>query len=137
MISVLSTTSKYILQPSLLEMHRTSLDWLSASALWKRELAFFQKLLDTHAPRFVEEADKKKIDHFQNLIIYYNGEVVDGLRKKLRDHESQLASSLQKENESDTRYYNDHKKIMDEASSFEKSFTDLKHELFSFVEEVL
>jgi hypothetical protein len=137
MISVLSTTSKYILQPSLLDMHRQSLEWLSASALWKRELAFFQKLLDTHAPRFTSEDDKKKIDHFQNLIIYYSGEVVDVIRRKIRDHESQLANTLQKENESDTRYYNDHKSLMDEAATFEKSFNDLKHELFSLVEEVL
>lgn len=137
MISVLATTSKYALQPSLLDMHRHSLDWLSSSALWKRELSFFQKLLDKHAPRFASEEDKKRIDHFQNLIIYYNGEVVDGIRKKLRDHESQLAGSLQRENESDTRYYSEHKSLMEEASSFEKAFTELKHELFSFVEEVL
>lgn len=137
MISVLSTTSKYILQPSLLDMHRQSLAWLSASALWKRELAFFQKLLDTYAPRFTSEDDKKKISHFQSLVIYYNGEVVDGLRKKLRDLESQLAHSLQKENESDTRYYAEHKGIMEEADAFEKSFSDLKHDLFSFVEAVL
>lgn len=137
MISVLSTTSKYILQPSLLDMHRQSLDWLSASALWKRELAFFQKLLDNHAPRFTTEDDKKKIDHFQNLILYYNGEVVDDIRKKLRDHESQLAHSLQKENESDTRYYNDHKGVIEAAAGFEKSFVELKHDLFTFVEQVL
>ncbi len=137
MISVLSTTSKYILQPSLLDMHRQSLAWLSASALWKRELAFFQKLLDTHSPRFSAEEDKQKISHFQNLIIYYNGEVVDGLRKKLRDHESQLAHSLQKENEADTRYYNDHRGLMEEAASLEHSFSDLKHELFTFIEKAI
>ena len=137
MISVLSTTSKYILQPSLLDMHRQSLEWLSASALWKRELAFFQKLLDTHAPRFTTEEDKKKIDHFQNLIIYYNGEVVDSIRKKLRNHEGTLANSLQKENEADTRYYSEHKDLMDEAATFDKTFTELKHGLFTFVEEVL
>ncbi len=137
MISVLSTTSKYILQPSLLDMHRQSLEWLSASALWKRELAFFQKLLDTYAPRLTSEEEKQKISHFQNLIIYYQGEVVDGLRKKLRDHESQLANSLQKENEADTRYYSDHKGIMEEAASLAHTFNDLKHELFAFVEAVM
>jgi hypothetical protein len=49
MISVLGTTNKYILQPSLMEMHHQSLEWLSYSVLWKRELHFFQKLLDLYA----------------------------------------------------------------------------------------
>ena len=53
MISVLGSTGKYILQPSLLDMHRQTLEWLSATALWKRELSFFQNLLDKHAPTIV------------------------------------------------------------------------------------
>lgn len=137
MISVISTTGKYILQPSLLEMHQHSLEWLSSSALWKRELSFFQKLLDNYAPRYTEEDDKKKIDHFQNLIIYYNGEVVDLLRKKLRDHENDLATMLQKENETDTQYFDEHKQLMENASSFEKTFNNLKHDFFSFIERSL
>lgn len=136
MISVLSTTNKYILQPSVIQMHHTSLSWLSTSAFWKRELSFFQKLLEAAAFRVVSEAHKQRVDHFQSLITYYNGEVVDLIRKKLREHESHLAHSLQKENEADTRYYEEHKALMDEAESFEKSFRELKHELFSFVEEI-
>jgi hypothetical protein len=31
MISVLSTTGKYLLQPSLMEMHHSSLEWLSTT----------------------------------------------------------------------------------------------------------
>jgi hypothetical protein len=95
MISVLGTTNKYILQPSLMEMHHQSLEWLSYSVLWKRELHFFQKLLDLYANRFTELEDKKKIDHFQHIITYYQGEVVDGLRKKLKNNEHRLAEMLQ------------------------------------------
>ncbi len=136
MISTLSSTTKYILQPSLLNMHQESLDWLSASVLWKRELTFFQKLLDQYGSSYSEEEDKKRVDHFQNLIIYYSGEVVDAIRRKLRDHESHLASMLQKENESDTQYFKEHKDVMDEAAAFQKSFNNLKHEFFSFIEKI-
>jgi len=137
MISVLSTTSKYILQPSLLEMHNASLACLSASALWKRELSFFQKLLDATSPRLVAESDKKLIDHFQSLVTYYDGEVVDNIRKKVRDHESHLAQTLQKEKESDTQYFQEHKSLMNEVEAFEKAFRELKHDLFAFVERIL
>ena len=99
MISVLGTTNKYILQPSLMEMHHQSLEWLSYSVLWKRELSFFQKLLDLYSGRFTSVDDKKKIDHFQHIITYYKGEVVDGLRKKLKTNEHKLAAMLQELNE--------------------------------------
>src|SRR5688572_33341847 len=99
MVSVTSGTNEYILQPSLLEKHRRTLNWLSSTVLWQREFHFFQKILDQNAPKFTRVEDKKKIDHFQNLIIYYNGELIAGLRKKLRDHEHRLADMLQTKDE--------------------------------------
>nr|MCU0383115.1 hypothetical protein [Cyclobacteriaceae bacterium] len=61
MISILSTTNKYILQSSLIDMHKQSLDWQSAAELWKCEIKFFQKLLDTRSSSFQIEEDKKRI----------------------------------------------------------------------------
>ena len=134
MISVLGSTGKYILQPSLLDMHRHTLEWISATALWKRELSFFQKLLDKHAPTNSTVEFKKHVDHFQNLIIYYNGELVDALRKKLRDHESRLAHMLQELKESDTEYYKEHGGIMNELDSFQNAFHAFKHSFYEFME---
>jgi hypothetical protein len=137
MISVLGSTGKYILQPGLLDMHRHTLEWLSATALWKRELSFFQKLLDQHTPKSAAVEFKKQVDHFQNLILYYNGELVDELRKKLRDHESRLAHMLQELKESDTEYFNEHKSIMDALDSFQTAFHTFKHSFFEFIEHGL
>lgn len=137
MISVMSTTSNYILQPSLVEMHKKSLEWLSATVLWKRELKFFQQLLDNQAPKFSSVDDKKKIDHFQNLLIYYSGELVDELSSKLRKHESNLARMLQEKNESDTVYFREHQSLMIELQSFSESFQSYRHEFFDFIEKVL
>ena len=137
MISVLSTTNKYILQPSLLDMHHQSVEWLSATVFWKKEVAFFQKLLSNKASYFTALEDKQKIDHFQSLILYYNAEVIDQLARKLRKHESHLAEMLQSLNESDTQYFQEHKSLMDELSSFGKSFITLKHELYEFLERAI
>jgi hypothetical protein len=126
-----------MLQPSLLDMHRNSIDWLSATMLWKREVTFFQKLLDKYSLLFNTEEDKKKVSHFQSLITYYNGELIDQLRTKLRDHENLLARTLQEYNESDTRYYQQHKGLMNELESFANSFNTLKHDLFEFIEKAL
>lgn len=137
MISVLSTTNKYILQPSLLDMHKQSVTWLSATVFWKREVAFFQKLLSSKVSYFTTVEDKQKIDHFQSLITYYGGELIDELSTQLRKHENGLAHMLQSLNESDTRYFTEHKKIMSDLDEFANSFTKLKHDLFEFVEKAL
>jgi len=137
MISVIGTTSNYILQPSLVEMHKKSMEWLSATLLWKRELKFFQQLLDSNAPKFGAAEDKKRIDHFQNLIIYYSGELVDEFNSKLRKHESNLAHMLQSKNESDTVYFKEHQGLMIELQSFSDTFRSYRYELFDFIEKVL
>ena len=137
MISVIGTTGKYILQPSLISMHQQSLEWLSAATLWKRELSFFQKLLDKNSPKATTVDLKKEMDHFQNIITYYNGEVVDALRKKVREHEKDLADVLQTMNESDTKYFKDHESVMSELTIFLKTYDQFRHEFFSFIEKLM
>jgi hypothetical protein len=137
MISATSTTDKYALQPGLIEMHKESLEWLSASILWKRELVFFQNLLDQHAQDFTAVEDKKEIDHYQSLIIYYQGELVDQLRHELRDLENHLAKTLQDHDEGDTEYFKQHHILIDKLESFNKQFQDMKHSFYRFIEKVL
>ncbi|MEO5603716.1 MAG: hypothetical protein ABIR06_22540 [Cyclobacteriaceae bacterium] len=137
MISVTSVTDNYILQPTLLSKHKKTLDWLSAAALWKRELAFFQKLLDQYAPKFSTTEDKKKIDHFQNVIIYYKGELIDMLTTRLRLHEKKLAEMLESRDETKTEYFKEHDGLMNELESLNTQFTQYKEDLFSFIEKVM
>jgi len=135
MISVTSVTGEYILQPTLLEKHRKTLEWLSATLLWKREFNFFQKLLDQQSIKFSSIDEKKTMGHFQNLITYYNGEVIDELRKKLREHESKLADVLQTKNELKTEYFKEHDAVMQELESFQIRFIEYKEGLFEFIEK--
>ncbi|WP_276370195.1 hypothetical protein [Chryseolinea sp. H1M3-3] len=137
MISAASVTTNYILQPSLLEKHRRTLNWLSATLLWQREFNFFQKLLDQYASKFTAVEDKKQIDHFQNLLIYYKNELIVDLRKKLRDHETRLADMLQTKDETKTEYFKEHDAIMQELESFNNAFTEYKENLFGFIERAM
>ena len=136
MISVTSVTGDYILQPSLLEKHRKTLDWLSSTILWQRECNFFQKLLDQYAPKLTDDNEKKKLGHFQSLIIYYRDELIIDLRKKLRDHENHLADMLKTKDELKTQFFKEHDTIMMELEAFNVNFDELKHELFSSIEKV-
>ena len=135
MISITGTTGNYILQPATLKKHSETLEWLSYSMLWKGELATFQKILDQRAPYFTNLDDKKKIDHFQNLIIYYKGEVVDDLRKKLRDHENKLARMFESKNESDIQYFKEHDVIIEQVTTFSNLFKQFRTEFLVFTEQ--
>jgi hypothetical protein len=137
MISALSNTSHYILQPSLVEMHRKSLEYLSATVLWKRELRFFQKLLDQYAPKFSSPDEKKKVSHFQSLLTYYSAELIDQLNQKIRHHEGDLAQMLQKKNESDFTYFGQHTELIAQLESFHKSYDVFHHDLYDFIETAM
>jgi hypothetical protein len=137
MISATATTTNYILQPGLVNKHRETVEWLSATVLWKRELRFFQRILDQHASKFIDIEDKKKIDHFQNLIIYYSGELIPSLSTKLRLHEKKLAEMLELKDELNTGYFKEHTDLMHELESFDKHAKDFKESLFNFIEKVM
>lgn len=137
MISVTSVTDKYILQPTLLSKHNKTLEWLSMTVLWKRELAFFQKLLDQYASKFSTTEDKMKIDHFQNLIIYYRGELIDSFSTRLRLHEKKLAEMLESRDETKTEYFKEHDGLMNELEALNTQFVQYKEELFEFIERAM
>lgn len=134
MVSVLASTGRYILQPSLVEMHTTSREWLSALELWKKEVQFFQKLLDQHTAQISNPDIKKQVDHFQHLITYYGGELISLLRKRLHQHEGNLARMLKEADESDTEYFFEHKGIMEDLEAFRKTFYQFKHDYIEFIE---
>ena len=134
MISVLASTGSYILQPSLIEMHTNSVEWLSSLELWKKEVSFFQKLLDQHSSQVNSPEVKKQVDHFQHLITYYGGELISALRKKLHNHEGNLARMLRDMNEADTEYFQEHKRIMEELGAFRRTFYQFKHDYIEFIE---
>jgi hypothetical protein len=135
MISVIGATGKYIVQPELIEKHIKTLNGLSSCMLWKSEIRAFQKVLDQSSQRVTATDDKKKVAHFQDLIIYYGGEVIDSIRKKLRDHEHRLAKMLESENESDLQYYKEHDAIVDELDTFSNVFKQFRGELIDFLEK--
>jgi hypothetical protein len=137
MISITSVTDNYILQPTLIAKHQKTLEWLSSTVLWKRELAFFQKILDQYAVKFSSTEDKQKVDHFQNWIIYYKSELIDSFSFRLRKHEKALAEMFESRDETKTQYITAHEGLMNELESLNKQFIQNKEELFSFIEKVM
>ncbi len=134
MVSSIASAGRNILQPSIVEMHTTSLEWLSALKLWKKEVQFFQKLLDQHTSQISNLEIKKQVDHFQHLITYYGGELISVLRKKLHQHEKNLVQMLKESDDTETGYYYEHKAMIEELEAFRKTFYQFKHDYIEFIE---
>lgn len=81
--------------------------------------------------------EKKKVSHFQNLITYYGGELIDTLRKKIKNHEHKLADLLQELKGSDKEYLDEHGALMEQLSAFMKTFNSFKSEFFGFIDKKL
>jgi hypothetical protein len=133
MISITSITDKYILQPSLMAKHEKTLDWLSTSLFWKKEMSFFQKLLDNIAPKLSAVPEKQRLDHFQHFITYYNGELIDALRTRLRLHEKNLAEMLEKKDELAKKYFDEHDELMGALEAANTQILATKEDLYDFV----
>jgi hypothetical protein len=137
MISVTSVTDRYALQPGVMIKHKKALEWLSSTVLWKREFNFFQKLLDQYGTRFSSADDKKKIGHFQSIITYYGGELIDSYAAKLREHESRLAQALENHDETRIEYFKEHDALMGELESLQSQIVQYKEDFFHFIEKVV
>ncbi|SRR5690606_10078414 len=137
MISITSATNTYIVQPVLLEKHRQTLNALSLIAFMRRELAFFQKLLEKYSAVVIDAEQKQKISHFQNLILYYNGELLNTFGTRLRLHEKKLAEMLETVDETNTEYFREHDGLMNEVHALNEQFLAYKEEFYSFIEKLM
>jgi hypothetical protein len=134
MNSVTPVTDYHIILPVTLQRHKATAEWLSTSLLWKKELKFFQKLLDLFAPKFTSLAEKQSVDHFQSIITYYDGELIDAYKSKLRHHEKKLSQMLERGDEPDTRYFNEHDTLMNDLDAINKQLSEYKDEFYTFIE---
>lgn len=129
---------EHLLEPSLENLHSESQQWVSEVELWKLELNFFQKLLDNSAPKISALSDKKELSHLQNLITYYNGELLDEFKQKVRRHKKYLANKLLiNEDIDEEEYRKRHGAILSHLGSFRSEFNMHKKEFFQFLSHVM
>ena len=130
--------SEYLLEIGLEELHKESVVWKSRLELWKTELRFFQKLLDKNSAKFEDVEDKKAEDHFQNLILYYDGELLEEYKQSVRRHEKRLGEMLtSNERLQEMEFRTAHIELKEKVDSFDDTFRQYKREFFQFMEKAL
>jgi hypothetical protein len=138
MIQALSTSTNYMLQRSLQDLHQRTLEWESSIEFWRRELVFFKKLIDQYGTKLHLREQIKEREHFKFLLDYYSGELMDELTRKINEHEIHLKPLISKRNSQDEdEYRSEHRVIEKQVRSIEQEFLSYKGELFSLVEKVM
>lgn len=138
MNTIATNTGEFPLELGINQMHKESEQWMSAINFWKLELKFFQKLLDLHAHKFAGIDDKKRIDHFQNLITYYTGELLDVFFKEVRQHEKLLAETIMRDEEFDeVQYTLLHGTVGGRINAFATEYRMYKKEFIQFIDQAI
>lgn len=130
--------SESLAEQNLESLLYNSNEWKSEVEMWKQELNFFQKLLDKFASQLTSVEQKQKMDHFQNLIIYYNGELLDFFKQKARRHSKYLAEHVKNHQALNKEEYNEKfGSVNTQLNSFASEFRKYKSEFFQFMESAL
>lgn len=129
---------EFLAKRSIEDLHYSSRQWLFNIEFWRQELDFFQSLLD----QFVSKAElvdhKKQIDHFQHLITYYKGELLDEFHQKTRRHEKMLRGMLNSEiTDQNEAFREKHNILFDQIVSFDNQFKQHKLDFYEFMNILL
>lgn len=126
------------LEQSLENLYQNSLEWHLEVDLWKQELKFFQKLIDCNVAKFTTKEQKQRLAHFQNLIIYYNGELLDQFRQKTRRCSKYLAKHIEERSEFNfDEYQQKFGGLSNHLSAFASEFRKYKKDFFQLMEGVM
>ena len=130
--------TSYLLEVGMEDLHQQSNTWLSEIEFWRLELSFYQKLLDKVTVRIPAGEDKKAIDHFQNLLLYYQGELLDRYEHDTRAHEKLLGSMVEEKAPFNEQLYReDHKRHESQLQTFATGFKQYRKELYAFAEKYI
>jgi hypothetical protein len=131
-----SSNGSYTLESGLETLHAENKNWLSNIAFWKRETDFLNTLLSKNEQFVKTDRTKKELEHFQNRLIYYRGEVLDELNHNLSEAEHKLAEVVKSEHGDEAPWRKQHAESADAVRSFEKVYNEFKTELFTFIEHL-
>ncbi len=106
--------------------------WLNELEFFEGELQFFENRLSDLVMRYREIEVLAKLEQFQNQFIRQK-EVLDKLMRDIRVHEQQLGVKLQKEQDLQEHFVNDHANMRSRMSSYRKIYNELKTDFFHYL----
>lgn len=129
---------EFLAERSIEDLHYSSRQWLFNIEFWRQELNFFQSLLDNYVKKADAVELKKQIDHFQHLITYYQGELLDEFHQKARRHEKNMRAMLNGDVSTiDSAFREKHNILFDQIVSFDNQFKQHKLDFYDFMSRLV
>lgn len=114
-------------------LHEEHKEWLNNLAFYKDEIKIMQNRISEIASKNTATEILKQVEHFQNQLIVQRNNI-DELNHTIKDHENYLENRVNENpTAADHRSVNDHPKMRDSYTSFDKVFNDLRKELNAFL----
>ncbi|MGV3638884.1 MAG: hypothetical protein ACO1NZ_00115 [Adhaeribacter sp.] len=138
MTQLIPTSNHYLLEVSVDDLHRQSRTWLSEIEFWRLELAFYQQLLEKINRNLPGAEEKKRQDHFQHLLPYFQDELLDQYEHDIREHETLLRNMIQEKAPFDEQLYREkHKKYEAQLEAFGVDFKGYRKDLYAFAQKYI
>ncbi|MEQ9440886.1 MAG: hypothetical protein RIG62_17700 [Cyclobacteriaceae bacterium] len=132
-----SESQKLSMERNIEEMYHNSLEWQSEVSLWKQELKFFQKMLDTYTGKCLSVEQKQRLSHLQNLLIYYDGELLDQFKQQSRRHAKYLAHHMEEDSLDQNEYQQKFGGMSGHLSAFASEYRRYKKDFFTLMETLI
>ncbi|MEO1052417.1 MAG: hypothetical protein AAFX87_17430 [Bacteroidota bacterium] len=131
-------SAEVLFEDSLENLHLQSEQWVEEVGLWKNELQFFQKILDRYSGCFNTTEQKKTLDHFQHIITYYSGQLLDDFKQRVRRHEKYLRGIMDGEEPNmESEFRARHSSLFELINSFRHEYNNYKQDLFHTMEGIM
>lgn len=125
------------MKTSMYSQHQDHNGWLNKLAFYNDELKMMQEKLEEVNGKNTGADVKKKIEHFQNLLIIQKNNS-DNLQRHIKREEKDLQNNIKKNpTASDHRKVEDHAEERNMVDSFEKNFNALRKEFNAFLADRL
>lgn len=130
MALLLSPKTEYLLEASLEVLHEQSLEYLNEIAFMKKEISFFNKLLNKNAGRQFPTDQSTAIS---KQMVTFIDKALNALNKKLMEHERWLADIMKTNTLGRQQSYREvHRDLTKEMVECREKFIRLKKKVFSF-----
>lgn len=133
------TQHDYLLQVSLKDLHRQTLEWLSEISFWETELSLFRKMFRKKALiRNADSDDAMNIAAALNAMASFGSGRIPELSEMISVHERKLGRILENRMEShEEGYREEHHRILDKMLKAIGDFKRLKSQLLKVGEILL
>ena len=105
--------------------------WICDVDFWKDEVDNCQLLLEDHLPQINELAERKKLEQFQNQIIYYRDELLPELKHDLVHHKKDFDATVNLKS-----LFSLHKKFETRIAAIQKQMKERRRQIDLFINNI-